>query len=417
MIKWKQNKSLKPDVILNKLEIIINDIKKSDKLSSAHFEKVEAEAALFTMVDFGCDLSPFTKKQIFNTAISTVAMKGHLIDKEKVLKELNFELKKYHDNQEKTFFLLTSISLTSPPSEEILKRIENIDGCEIKVFLGDFDKKYSSREEMNQYWGQETEHTPSEYCKIIIETKAKLSHEAVNKSLEVLDLVRAVMCLFSNSSMAISSGGEWNPINTIMLGGMHSLHLSNGELAENFCWCEPAYRKIRASTFSQNLLTNHTSRITWAYEQLTKVPYRRTLKESLIRYVRAFDENDNNTVILKGWGAIEKVVVAGEKNCDLVSKRCSYLFEDREYHKQIIEHLREYRNASVHAGEYLNDVKTHCYQLQYYFLKLISFYLSNAEVFTSIEEANSFLDLPNDISKLHREKELLEKAIKFMEPT
>jgi Apea-like HEPN len=235
--------------------------------------------------------------------------------------------------------------------------------------------------------------------------------------LEVLDLVRAVMCLFSNSSMTISSGGEWNPINTIMLGGMHSLHLSNGELAENFCWCEPAYRKIRASTFSQNLLTNHTLSITWAYDQLTKVPYRRTLKESLIRYVRAFDENDNNTVILKGWGAIEKVVVAGEKNCDLVSKRCSYLFEDREYHKQIIEHLREYRNASVHAGEYLNDVKTHCYQLQYYFLKLISFYLSNAEVFTSIEEANSFLDLPNDISKLHREKELLEKAIKFMEPT
>jgi hypothetical protein len=85
------------------LQTIINKIEQNNKLSSAHFEKVEAEAALFTMVDFGCDLSPFTKKQIFNTAISTVAMKGHLADKVKVLKELNTELVKYRSNKEENF--------------------------------------------------------------------------------------------------------------------------------------------------------------------------------------------------------------------------------------------------------------------------------------------------------------------------
>ena len=111
---------------------------------------------------------------------------------------------------------------------------------------------------------------------------------------------------------------------------------------------------------------------------------------------------------------MEALTIPSETNYDLVIRRASFLIRERDYHQQVLEHLRDCRNRNVHEGDQSEKAKSHCYQLQFYFYHLILFHLSSAGDFASIEVANNFLDLPLNIDTLKNKKRLIEKAIKFI---
>ena len=148
--------------------------------------------------------------------------------------------------------------------------------------------------------------------------------------------------------------------------------------------------------------------------RLTSAQYGTALTEALLRYVRALDERDQNNAFIKLWGAVESITSPEVAKYDLLIQRCSFLFNDTQYHKQILEHLREYRNSSVHAGDQNELAKSHCFQLQYYFVQLFLFHLRNGQVFSSLDEANQFLDLPPDKAKLLARQRMIQKALKFV---
>lgn len=104
----------------------------------------------------------------------------------------------------------------------------------------------------------------------------------------------------------------------------------------------------------------------------------------------------------------------GQADYDRLVQRCSFLFKDAEFRRQLLEHLREYRNVNAHAGEESDRARTHCFQLQLYFVELIRFHLRNARLFGSLEEANAFLDLPARKADLERRLQLTRKALKFI---
>ena len=141
--------------------------------------------------------------------------------------------------------------------------------------------------------------------------------------------------------------------------------------------------------------------------------YGELLQSSLIRYVRALDENEANTAFLRLWGALESLTTPGVANYDCLVKRCSFIYAESAYHRQVLEHLREYRNASVHAGEESNKARTHCFQLQRYYRDLFWFHIRNFDFFQSIDEANFFLDSSEDKETLIRQMEIIKKALKF----
>ncbi|WP_338429403.1 hypothetical protein [Synechococcus elongatus] len=114
------------------------------------------------------------------------------------------------------------------------------------------------------------------------------------------------------------------------------------------------------------------------------------------------------------WGALE-TLTAASGSYDLVTKRCAFLFAEYDYHKQILEHLREHRNSNVHSGDESDNTKFSCFQLQRYFYNLILFHLRNQGEFSSLDEANSFLDLPANKRILEDRKKLIEKALKFIQ--
>lgn len=105
---------------------------------------------------------------------------------------------------------------------------------------------------------------------------------------------------------------------------------------------------------------------------------------------------------------------SGTKYDDIVN-RCACLFAERDYHKQILEHLRLCRNETVHGGGNSDSekFKHYCYQLQYYYKILVKYHLNWVNDFNSLTEVNEFLDMPSDIAILEKKLQLQKKALRF----
>jgi hypothetical protein len=130
--------------------------------------------------------------------------------------------------------------------------------------------------------------------------------------------------------------------------------------------------------------------------------------------VRALDESDANTAFLRLWTAVEVLTTPGKADFDKLIRRCAFLFQQGAFHRQMLEHLREYRNSTVHAGEYSDRARAMCFQLQLYFNALIWFHMGNATAFQSLDEANQFLDMPPDKAAISRQIKLGRRALKYV---
>ena len=403
--KWKKSKNLDPKIILSKIDSI-KTISEDKKLSYSGFEYHDAIATLQNMVDFSSAANELNQEHIVSTAVNNIA-KESALDKEKVIDEINDIIGNLLTAREHKFHILTSISLASP----FPAKLTEIEGCRIRFLNTGYPKKYSTRESIVKSNRHVSDGTPNSYAKVIVSLKAKSEKGAVTKALRVLDLQRAIWGLFSNTRIELW-GDEGRPINVIRLGGIHTIHKENGRLATNIYWYEPNFTK--AALYIPPKIDCFKDDSKWAINQLEKLSYKNTVKDALLRYVRALDERDHNIVLILLWGALEKLASPLQANGDLVTRRISFLFEENKYHKQVLEHLRDTRNRTVHSGDQSERAKFNCYQLLYYFRKLVIFHLRNAGEFSHLDDANNFLDLPSNKEVLNKRKWLIEKAIKFI---
>lgn len=406
-IKWKKSRKLNPDVILEKIDSI-KIVQDEGRVSYSGFKYLEAIPALFSMLDFGKNLPWEIKSKIVKKAISKVAAVEKLNSKS-VISEINNEFQNYHSTKENEYFLLTSISLDEPLPSKLI----DINGCNIRIFKREYPRKYASRLTLVNKWRKPFEHTQEGYSKVIVKSKAKSPQEAVSKSLESIDLIRATWNIFANLRMEIF-GDPWKPINNIRLGAMHSLHKKSGELAVEYFWYEPEFRVAKPYRIKEENYKVFKKNANWVKAQIKSCKYSLKLIDAFVRYVRALDESNPNTAAFKLWGAIESIAAPSENRYDNITRRCAFLFEEYEYHKQMLEHLREYRNSTVHAGEESVNAKDNCFQLQFYFYHLMQFHLLSVKKVVSLNDANSFLDLPADLKVLEQRKHFIEMAIKFV---
>lgn len=231
--------------------------------------------------------------------------------------------------------------------------------------------------------------------------------------MRALDLQRALWCLMGNPRMQITFGTpSLRPINVVRLGEYHTLHHPNGEPAHNGVWFEPGY--VEAPSFSFKKSSVVKKNCLWALRRIRLSRYHEKLASALVRYVRALDESDANTAFLRLWTAIESLTTPNVADYDKLVRRCAFLFQESDFHRQMLEHLREYRNISVHSGEHSDSARTLCFQLQLYFEAIIWFHIRNATFFTSLDEANQFLDTRPDRKVINRQLELARKALRFL---
>jgi hypothetical protein len=404
-VKWKESKKLKPSIILKKIDSfkIINE---NGTVSFSGNEYFNATASLQSMVRFPSNMKGLNQEAIVSRAVSNVA-KNYDLEAKRVIDEINSLVKNDLARREDKYHILTSISLKQPyPDKNIL-----IEGCRIRFLEKTYPKKFTGRDELIKNSREVIDGTPLGYAKVIVSLKSKSAKDAVTRALRVVDIKRAIWSILSNPGMELM-GQQWKPINKVRLGGAHTVHKERGGIATEMFWYEPNF--VKAIPFSPLGIKNFKSNSRWALKQLNASPYSDLLKEALLRYVRALDERDQNVALIRLWGALESLTTPSEANYDMLTRRCSFLFKERDYHKQVLEHLREYRNSSVHAGDQSERAKTNCFQLQFYFHHLLIFHLNNSNTFKSLEEANKFLDLPSEKGELENRKSLIEKAIKFI---
>ena len=405
-IKWKN--SFNPEIILGKLkEIRTLD---GEKASFSGFEYNEYIQVLKSMIDIGEGISSEIAHGLIMKGFHEAAKKPGLT-KDSVLAAVKKTVREHLGKPNEPYWLLTTLNINF--SNDLPKY--SINGCSIR-FYKHLPKKYrKARKSMLSEvssWLIDEDESFSYY--VVAHISDKTAHEAVEKMLDAIDLLRGIWNLHTNKSMVLSFGGRKKPINQITIGALHTLHDKNGAKLTDTFWYEPEHYKNHSKVdFSKSSYKTleFTKNVRKA---LRKNSYRENVESAIIRYTRALDSQDYNAVFIKLWSVLEGLTHTLKDSYDKTIKRAVFQYSDREYNRQVLEHLRQYRNRSVHLGAGENDIDTHVYQLKSYVEQLIRFHITNHFKFESMSEAARFMDLQPDKGALKKQIKLCQAGIKFI---
>ncbi len=159
-------------------------------------------------------------------------------------------------------------------------------------------------------------------------------------------------------------------------------------------------------------------------------PFRTMLETSIVRYARALDRTDWSLCLLSLWQLLERLTNTGPQDTyEVTIRRATFKFEDRDFHVEVLRHLKEYRNQFVHHGEISSEAEHMAFQLKYYVDELLNYLIFNPHHLASMPEAAAFMDMAAGSDSLsqklistkrnwlwfNRSASLLDKAIAFWE--
>ncbi|KPL19057.1 MAG: hypothetical protein AMJ92_05015 [candidate division Zixibacteria bacterium SM23_81] len=328
-----------------------------------------------------------------------------------VLREINKKENAFKKQVRQSYLLITNISIKY---FEMLKWIR-ISDCSI-IFKRYIPQKYNRGEIPKKARRFIHSDFPKDYTVAIVKVRARSVYEASSKAIDTIDLLRAIWNFYYNQvNLSRMTFGKPGRINQIILGPFHTLHNLTGELATETFWYRPNYEKI--STCKDISKDWDDLR---KYEQLirkniSKSKYRQELQRMILKYSQALDESDLNKSFLELWSLLESLTFNPQTSKDAI-KRAIFFFQNRDYHNQTLRILKDYRNKYVHESEQsVEIIESLVYQLKRYVEKLLTYHIFEGPKYSSVEEMEQFLDLPDDISLLKKRVKLYKKGISFLE--
>lgn len=222
--------------------------------------------------------------------------------------------------------------------------------------------------------------------------------------------------LFHNrrQRMRRSFGGPRKPANKFVLGPLHTLHLPDGKLATKSWWFEPEYRGPLAVYNPYKEINEMYKYQDVVRASLRRISYRSDLEASILRYTRALDLGNWEDAFLRLWSVLEHITNSGRDSYTVTFRRTSFLFKQREYARQVLTHLKDYRNRAVHAGSENHEIEILMYQLKNYVEFLLAFHIGNKFGFKDLKQAGEFMDLPSDPELLKSKIHILRNAQTFL---
>lgn len=256
---------------------------------------------------------------------------------------------------------------------------------------------------------------PENYKRLSILVSARTHHEAAEKALNGIDLVRASWNLALNRGKTWRhSSGRPSPVNDIRLSPFHTIHDSTGALASETYWYDPIYTKP-ASLYSDKSQFEKLQKFAKNIRvKLAQLPYRRDLESALIRYVRALDSADLNDAFLRLWSLLEYLTYSGHDPYRVTIRRTEFMYRDRERTRLILTHLAQHRNSFVHAGSDSDEIESLVFLLKQHVDQLLLFHIGNTFGFTTRKEAAEFMDMPPDKDEIDKRINRLRSARKFV---
>lgn len=256
---------------------------------------------------------------------------------------------------------------------------------------------------------------PSGYMHVSVHVKARSIHEAAERALDALDLVRASWNLALNSGKAWRySSGRPSPINDIRLSPFHTIHYSSGALACETFWYDPGYSSPAGTFSDQTKFSNILAFATKIRTRLASLSYREDIERALIRYVRALDSADLNDAFLRLWSLLEHLTDSTHAPYKVTTRRAAFMFADDERSQLVLSNLTNYRNRFVHVGSETGDIESLVFQLKRFVDVLLRFHLDNGFGFDSRSEAARFMDQPPDKVELKLRARRIQQARKFI---
>lgn len=255
---------------------------------------------------------------------------------------------------------------------------------------------------------------PQEYMRFVVGTSGKTEAEAGTSALDALDHSRAIWNLQINIKQDWRmSSGRISPVNKIVLGPLHTLFTPDRHLVESIWWQDHGYDgPIRA----QDVSGNWESLRKYERKVLSKVKgtvCKDLLKTGFLRYVRALDGRDYESVFLKLWSVLEHLTLTKQAKYDVTIRRAAFVWKEPEFQREVLHHLRESRNLSVHSDKFGDRGEALVYQLKRYVEALLKFHIGMCGKFKSLNEIELFLDLPPSQGMLAEKKQLIREAIRF----
>ncbi len=379
---------------------------KDGRIAFEAFASYDLAAVLASSVPLADELPETERNRIIRQAIFAAAKEGAITEKSLVAAVRELE-SSYLKLPQASYVVATSLSITS---RSVDMRRTSVNGSALiftRKLPPPFDRS-ALAERLRQHGH---DNLPRNYLATRVSVTARSHDQAFALAMDKLDYLRGIWNFDINRRIVfrISSGCR-KPVNQIGLGPIHTLHLPDGALAStDRYWYEADF--IAGSAPAD--LANRWARIRSAERHVRKrirsSEYSSELVAAFTRYARALDGATLELCYLKLWSLLEFLTGTGEKRYDQTIKRCLFISGDRDYDKQVLEHLRDRRNEFVHSARVSDDVEHHLFQLKRFVENLLLFHLNNR--FKSTTEAGDFLELPYRADDLRKRLSMMKRGL------
>lgn len=377
----------------------------SGELSFSGFPFGEFTAVLRTAIKFNPEIPRSAGDRLLREAVFA-AGKHAKITKEGLLAAIGKAEQSYLRQPLNSYALVSSLSIRASRMKVQRRRTE---GCSM-VFSrqppGQFDRE--SIAEDAEIRGHRVD--SRDYTYVTARVKSRSPSEAFDKAIGAIDFMRGLWNFSLNRLTLSRRAWPTRPINSIRLGQVHTLHHLKGKLVGEGYWHESDFHE---SAWDGKNHWTHLLRDERGIRRLVSTAsYGSELMSAFRRYARALDGLDFETRYLRLWSLLEFLTDADGSN-ERAIRRCLFLYEDRDVERQVLEHLREQRNLSVHGAGGASDFEPLLFQLKRYVEGLLQFHSASANRFKSKAEAGEYLDLPHDPDVLRRQLRKLQSALRF----
>ena len=363
---------------------------------------------LCSSVELSRDLSEDTSRGFVHQAVHAAA-RADKLDQAYVLGHISRKEEEYKKKPTLRFVMAGCISLKSR------NRLAPLRSSEWAIRFGRDVPKAILEQELHYqriFLQAESREFPHDYMRFVVQTFGKSDSEAGWQALTTLDYYRALWNLRINSQCYWRmSSGVVDPVNKIVLGPLQTLFRGDSILIEDKWWHDRGYRRPQTVYDVTAIWDDLRKYETRARMKIKSSRSKDFLMNGLLRYVRALDGRDYESVFLKLWSVLVHLTQSNEKK--VIVRRAAFLWKDYEFHAQILQHLRYSRNSMVHLDQFGGRGEALVYQLKRYVEVLLHFLIFSGYKFKSNEEINHFLDLDPNLESLSKGSRLIKRGIKF----
>jgi hypothetical protein len=249
---------------------------------------------------------------------------------------------------------------------------------------------------------------PADLTNLLAYVSAYDVQDAHTLATDAIDCLRGMLNLFVNSNRGINPFARMSrphAINRFRTGPYRTVHNLDGSLATESFWYEHRWlHETPPVKFSPGGTEKFRKNLQTWWVKLHRSPLKNHIKQGLLRYCRALDLHDAEPSLTEMWGVLESLTGTQREKGDLTVDRTVQLFIDRDEARQVANHIRVRRNATVHAARTLNQLEADAILVHAETLasRVLFFCLEEGKRFTDRQELYNFLDLKLDAAKLKR---------------